>query len=135
MRATGKKPIGARWVDVSKQDKANPKRRSRFVATGIKISAMPGLYAAAPPLECLRVIASSAMIEDTDSGDMRNPKRVMVCDVSRAYFYAPAIRPVYVKMVEEDFEPGDENTCGRFNAPMHGTRGAALNWHHFCNDN
>ena len=52
-----------------------------------------------------------------------------MCDVSRAYFYAPAIRPVYVKIIGEDFELGDENRCGRLNVSMYGARGAAMNWH------
>ena len=45
--------------------------------------------------------------------------------VSRAYFYAPARRPVYVALPQEDFEEG---MCGRLNASMYGTRDAAANW-------
>ena len=52
----------------------------------------------------------------------------MYADVSRAYFYAPAKRPVYVRLPEEDFEPGDENKCGKLLMSMYGTRDAALNW-------
>ena len=52
----------------------------------------------------------------------------MYADVSRAYFYAKAKRPVYVKLPEEDTEPGDENRCGRLLMSMYGTRDAALNW-------
>ena len=38
--------------------------------------------------------------------------KMMYADVSRAYFYAKAVRPVYVKLPAEHIEPGDENKCG-----------------------
>ena len=53
---------------------------------------------------------------------------LMYADVSRAYFYAKAERPVYVKLPIEDTEPGDEGKCGRLRMSMYGTRDAALNW-------
>ena len=53
---------------------------------------------------------------------------LMYADVSRAYFYAKAVRPVYVKLPDEDVEPGDEGKCGRLKMSMYGTRDAALNW-------
>ena len=57
----------------------------------------------------------------------------MVNDVSRAYFYAKAIRKVYAEIAEEDREPGDENMVEIFQitariSPAHlrvGVRGAA----------
>ena len=52
----------------------------------------------------------------------------MYADVRRPYFYAKAIRLVYVKLPEEDLEPGGENRCGRLRMSMCGTRDAALNW-------
>ena len=52
----------------------------------------------------------------------------MVNDVSRAYFYAKAIRKVYVEIAEEDREPGDENKVGELQFSMYGTRDAAQNW-------
>ena len=48
--------------------------------------------------------------------------------MSRAYFYAPAVRPVYVKLPAEDLEEGDKGMCGRLRVSMYGTRDAALNW-------
>ena len=53
---------------------------------------------------------------------------LMYADVSRAYFYAKAVRPVYVRLPDEDRLPGDENRCGKLKMPMNGTRDAALNW-------
>ena len=52
----------------------------------------------------------------------------MYADVSRAYFYAKAVRPVYVKLPSEDVVPGDENKCAKLLMSMYGTRDAALNW-------
>ena len=74
---------------MSKQDDENPKYRSRFVAKEINRSPMPGLYVATPPLECLRVIISDVMTQGARS---EPPRKLMVCDVSRAYFYAPSIQ-------------------------------------------
>ena len=64
----------------------------------------------------------------TNFGQGRNHhgKNKLLCvDVSCAYFYAPSRRPVYVKLPEEDDEPG---MCGRLNVSMYGTQDAAANW-------
>ena len=45
------------------------------------------------------------------SGSQSNTT-LMYADVSRAYFYAKAERPVYVKLPDEDREAGDEHRCG-----------------------
>ena len=66
----------------------------------------------------LSMVASS---EAQDTG-------LLYADVSRAYFYAKAVRPVYVRLPEEDTEPGDEGKCGRLRMSMYGTRDAALKW-------
>ena len=52
----------------------------------------------------------------------------MYADVSRAYFYAKAVRPVYVKLPAKDLELGDEHRCGKLFMAMYGTRDDALNW-------
>ena len=51
-------------------------------------------FAATPPIEALR-----ALISDT----VRGPKSraLMVCDVSRAFFYAPVQHEIYVELCEE----------------------------------
>ena len=117
---TGKAPIGVRWVDINKGDTEQPNYRSRLIAKEYKNDVRPELYAATPPSECLRFMISR----------MASAKnlQMMYADVSRAYFYAKAIRPVYVKLPSEDFEEGDENRCGRLVMSMYGTRDAALNW-------
>ena len=53
---------------------------------------------------------------------------MLFADESRAYFYAPALRPVYVKLPEEDKKEGHGNRCAKLMASMYGTRDAALNW-------
>ena len=52
----------------------------------------------------------------------------MVNDVSRAYFYAPSLKPTFVQICAEDFEPGDEHRCGKLLVSMYGTRPTAGNW-------
>ena len=53
---------------------------------------------------------------------------LMYADVSRAYFYAKAVRPVYVDLPSEDKGPEDEQSCGKLVMSMYGTRDAAVNW-------
>ncbi len=117
---TGKAPIAVRWVDINKGDEGNPNYRSRLVAKEFKTDVKPELYAATPPSECLRLMLNQL------TNDRR--KKLMYADVSRAYFYARAKRPVYVKLPDEDKEEGDEMKCGRLVMSMYGTRDAATNW-------
>ena len=119
---TGRAPIAVRWVDINKGDSLNPNYRSRLVAKEFNTGVRPDLYAATPPSECLRLMLSMMA-----SGKKKN-MGLMYADVSRAYFYAKAVRPVYVKLPEEDIEKGDEHKCGRLKMSMYGTRDAALNW-------
>ena len=53
---------------------------------------------------------------------------MMSIDVKRAYFYAPARRPVYIEIPIEDYEDGDEMMVGKLNLSLYGTRDAAQNW-------
>ena len=52
----------------------------------------------------------------------------MTIDVKRAYFYAPATRPVYIRIPKEDLEEGDEDKVGVLQLSLYGTRDAAMNW-------
>ena len=107
---------------MNKGDSTSPKYRSRLVAKEFNTGVNHDLYAATPPSECLRLMLS--MLASSRSKDTT----LMYADVSRAYFYAKAERPVYVNLPEEDLEPGDEGKCGRLRMSMYGTRDAALNW-------
>jgi len=121
-KETGKAPIAVRWVDINKGDSKSPKYRSRLVAKEFNTGVRPELYAATPPSECLRLMLSLL------ASNRKQGHSLIYADVSRAYFYAKAVRPVYVKLPQEDLEPGDENRCGRLKMSMYGTRDAALNW-------
>jgi hypothetical protein len=57
-----------------------------------------------------------------------NPVRLATIDIKRAYFYAKARRDVYVKIPDEDMEPGDENRVAKLRLSLYGTRDAAQNW-------
>ena len=52
----------------------------------------------------------------------------MTNDVSRAYFYAPAIREVYIEISTKDWEEGDEDQVAKLDMSMYGIREAAKNW-------
>ena len=51
----------------------------------------------------------------------------MAIDVSRAYFYAESIRPVFIELPKEDRMPTEEGLVGRLNLSLYGTRDAAQN--------
>ncbi len=61
--ATGKAPIGVRWVDVNKGDEIHPEVRSRLVAKEINKGKNVELFAATPPLEAKKVLFSAAVTE------------------------------------------------------------------------
>ena len=121
---TGGKIIGTKWIDVNNGDFVNPRIRCRLVDKEFKTGPDDALHASTPPLEALRVLLSRAATVD-EGGETRE---MIINDVSRAYFYAKAIRPVYVKLPDEDRVPGDEQKCGKLKMSMYGTRDAALNW-------
>ena len=118
--ATGKAPIGTRWIDTNKGDKTRPNYRSRLVAKEFRLKPEPELYAATPPVECLRLLLSR-LAEDKD-------QKLLYIDVSRAYFYAKAVRPVYVRLPDEDPRCQEPGVVGRLVMSMYGTRDAACNW-------
>ena len=62
-KATGKEPIGTRWVDINKGDEEQPEYRSRLAAKAIISDKREDLLAATPPLEALKLLISMAMTE------------------------------------------------------------------------
>ena len=54
----------------------------------------------------------------------------MVNDVIRAFFYAKALRPVWVELPQEDYNEEDErhDNVGLLEMSLYGTRDAARNW-------
>ena len=106
---TGKGPISVRWIDINKGDNENPNYRSRFVAREINTSKRNDLFEATPPLEAWKTVLSIAA--SGNKGEV-----VMVNDISRAFFHAPAKRKV------------EEHMCGRLDFSMYGTFDGAQNW-------
>ena len=75
-------------------------------------------------MEALRIICSEAATIG------RQEKVVMVNDVRRAFFYAKALRPVWVELPQEDYTDKDakEDNVGLLEMSLYGTRDAARNW-------
>ena len=97
---TGKAPLKARWVDIDK----GTRYRSRWVAKQFKGSVSEEWFAATPPIEALRALISSSV-----SGP--KSKALMVCDVSRAFFYAPVQHELCVELCEEAKKTVRITTC------------------------
>ena len=116
--------ISTKWLDVNKGDEVTPNYRARLVGREIAWDKRDDLYAATPPLESLKAVLSVC------ASAQRGPQacRVMAIDVKRAYFYAPATRPLFVKIPKEDWEEGDEDKVAWLQLSLYGTRDAALNW-------
>ena len=89
-----------------------------MVAREFKTDIRADLFAATPPSEYLKLMLSRLAWKGRDY-------KLPHAEVSRAFFYAWAIRPVYVKLPAEDQEAGDEDRCGRRLMSMYGTRDAA----------
>ena len=116
------KLIDTRWIDINKGDSECPNYRSRLVGRMYNTYRDDSLYAATPPLEALRMISShAATVRGTGYREM------MINDVSRAYFYAPATRSLFIELPDEDLEAGQDEV-GRLNVCLYGTRDAAKEW-------
>ena len=117
----GHKIITTKWIDT---EKGSGEYRSRLVGREIKKDQRLDMFAATPPIETMRFLASQCAQRQGQS----KPWRMGVIDVRRAYFYAPATRPIYVEIPVEDREDGDEDVVGRLQMSLYGTRDAAMNW-------
>ena len=117
--ATGRKPIGGRWVDHNKGDTAAPNIRSRYVAKEIATYRDDSLFAATPPLEAIRLALSHAA-----TGRSRR-RKVLLIDVRKAHLHAEAERTVFVDLPPEAAQPG---MCARLRRCLYGTRDAAARW-------
>ena len=82
--AAGHKVITTKWLDINKGDGEKPDYRSRLVGREINVHKRLALFAATPPLESLRMIASICASHQEPPG----PYRILSIDVKRAYFYA-----------------------------------------------
>ena len=123
-RANGWKVVPTRWIDVNKGDLQRPNYRSRFVAKEFNTGPQEGLFAATPPLEAMRLLVSLAATGE--SVDQCDDHVIMVNDVSRAFFEAPARRVICIELPAE--AGGDGSTVGLVQKSLYGTRDAATNF-------
>ena len=121
------KVITTKWLDQNKGDTDNPNYRARLVGREIAHDKRDDLFAATPPLESIRMIISICA-SNQSSGSPGSNFIMMSNDVKRAYFEAPASRPIYIKIPAEDWAEGDENNVAQLNLSLYGTRDAAQNW-------
>ena len=111
-----------KWMDTNKGDEKGLNYRARLVGRELALTKRHDLFAATPPLEALRMLIS---LVASKQGQKRGSDNfiLMTNDVKRAYFYAPATRPIYIRIPEEDTEPGDEGKVGKLNLSLYRTRG------------
>ena len=125
---SGWKVVQTRWIDINKGDDENPNYRSRLVGKEFNPEPMEGLFAGTPPLEAMRyIIHEAATIR---SGEEIGTKVIMINDVARAFFEAPAVRNVCVELPKEDKSEADvrHDKVGHLRMSLYGTRDAAMNW-------
>ena len=118
------KVISTKRLDQNKGDESRPKYRARLVGREIARERRDDVCAATPPLESLKAIVSLCASRQ----GRRHAHRLMSIDVKRAYFYAPATRPIFITIPKEDWEEGDEQNVAQLNLSLYGTRDAAMNW-------
>ena len=101
----GWKIVKPRWIDINKGDDDKPNYRSRMVGKEFNDREVDGLFAATPPLDSLRLLLSWAAT--VDGGPLStvdkdgSGKSILIADVSRAFFEAPAKRDLCVELPEE----------------------------------
>ena len=103
---------------------ASPNYRSRLVGCEFAHDKRDDFFAATPPLESLRAILAICAARQ----NCKHPHRIMALDVARAYFYAPASRPVFIQIPAEDRLDSDAGKVAQLNLSLYGTRDAAKNW-------
>ena len=98
IKRQGGKIISTRWIDTDKGSRGNPNCRSRLVAREIKKDKRQDLFSATLPLETLKLL-----VADCAKGQRQaKPLRIGIFDESRAYFYAPVTRPLFINIPVED---------------------------------
>ena len=97
----GYKIVKSRWINIDKGDLENPLHRSRFVAKEFNDGVIDGLFASTHPLEASRdLISGAAAIR---KGVKEKEKEIMLNDVSRAFFEAPAKRIICIEWPGEEW--------------------------------
>jgi hypothetical protein len=133
-KSLGQTIIGTRWIDTNKGDSILENYRSRLVAQEFKNKAIAALFAATPPLESVRILLSifTSEVYDTNGAEKptEGPQRIgaKLIDISRAHFYAPAQREIFIRLPAEDPRYGEPDLCGQLLQSLYGTRDASSNW-------
>ena len=125
VRITGRRPIGLRWIDTNKSSKETPNIRSRLVCTEVRRPGLEPIFAATPPLDALRALLVKAA---SRWGRTNKELTLQLVDVSRAHFYAQAVRDVFVRLPPEDPRSHEHGLCGKLHKTMYGTLDAAERW-------
>ena len=135
-RLTRKAPLKLKWIDTNKGDRRVFNIRSRLVCTEIRRKGVEARFSATPPLESLRMLVARAASENP--GQSRpspsapvaatDPYKMMLIDVSRAHFYASAVRDVFIQLPAEDPLSSTPGACGKLEKTMYGTLDAAERW-------
>ena len=94
---------------------------------------MDGLFASTPPLEALKLLVSCAATSlKEESAEMKWEKdfeqMIMVSDIARAFFEAPATRSIAVELPPEDLDESEVDCVGLLLKSLYGTRDAAKNF-------
>ena len=97
---TGRNPVGLKWIDTNKGSAKAPRFRSRLVCTEVRHKGLEPIFSATPPLETLRILLGVACQEDVFQ--VEDTFLIFIADVSRAHFYADAVRDVSVRLPDED---------------------------------
>ena len=136
-QASGCRLIPMRWLDINKGDSETVSIRSRAVLqetrkrSDLGPNDIASTFAAAPPLEGLRMMASLAM--SGQQGVPLNDRRVLAFyDVSRAHFHSPAKRLMFVKTLPEDIKI--RSGIAKMLKAMYGSRDAGRCWDDFSDN-
>ena len=98
-----------------------------MVAQQIKYNSKEkNIFAATPQLEAQKLLFAMVVTEVVGSkqGQREHGLKLAFIDDERAYFYAKANDTIFVKLPQEDADPG---MCGTLLKSMYGTRDAASN--------
>ena len=123
---TGRNPVGLKWIDTNKGSAETPRYRSCLVCTELRHKGVEPIFSATLPLETLRVLLTVACQEDVFP--VEDPFLISTADVSRAHFYADAVRDVYVLLPDEDPNEKQSGVCGKLRKTMYGSLDAAQRW-------
>ena len=123
---TGRNPV---WVSSgstpTKVSVEAPRHCSRLVCTEVRHKEVEPIFSVTLPLETLRVLLSVAC---EDVFRVEDRPLISVAEVSRAHFYADAVRDVYVRLPDKDPKAKQPGVCGQLRKTMYGSLDAAQRW-------